>query len=60
MSAESSIEQFEQYDSGPTSNDLLESLIAGNAQAAMSDPIDAQGPDRFELEPLRAAAEPAG
>ena len=32
-----------QYDSGPTSNDLLESLIAENTSATLKDPIVAQG-----------------
>jgi hypothetical protein len=34
---------FEQHDSGPTSNDLLESLIADRAPAALSD--QAASPD---------------
>jgi hypothetical protein len=33
---------IEQHDSGPTSNDLLESLIAGRASAELSDPIVGQ------------------
>jgi hypothetical protein len=45
MSAESSFEQFEHYDSGPTSNDLLESLIAENTPAALGDRMVAQGPE---------------
>jgi hypothetical protein len=31
---------IQQFDSGPTSNDLLESLIAKSAHARPSDPID--------------------
>jgi hypothetical protein len=30
------------YDSGPTSNDLLESLVAGYNSAALNDPVVAQ------------------
>jgi len=33
---------IEQYDSGPTSNDLLESLVAENTPAAPKYPIVAQ------------------
>jgi hypothetical protein len=57
MNAESSIERFEHYDSGPTSNDLLQSLIADNSttalgdqSAAPNDPIVAQHPDEFGSE----------
>jgi hypothetical protein len=39
---------IEQHDSGPTSNDLLESLIAERAPAALSDL--AASPDRIVAE----------
>jgi hypothetical protein len=35
---------FEQHDSGPTSNDLLESLIADRASAALSDQTSSPDP----------------
>jgi hypothetical protein len=33
---------IQEYNSGPTSNDLLESRVAENASAALNDPVGAQ------------------
>ena len=50
---------IEQHDSGPTSNDLLEILIAEHAPAALSDraasPDRPASPDRFVAEGAQLA-----
>ena len=39
---------IQQYDSGPTSNDLLESRVAENASAALHDSADAQSAENVQ------------
>ena len=39
---------IQEYNSGPTSNDLLESRVAENASATLNDQIVSQSADNFE------------
>jgi hypothetical protein len=39
---------IEQYDSGPTSNDLLESRVAENTSAALNDPAVSQSAEDMQ------------